>query len=91
MMNYDAITDLYCSIGRCFRSMGALNVYMMHSKVLSGGEYEMEMEIVLDTNLDMRPFQKAARENWPNVTMTIMSIWDKEDLVVEVKEDGIII
>ena len=66
------ITELYQEIGNVFRSMGADQVILLSSRVLHESEYELQMELAVDGNVDQRELQKQSRIYWPYIDMEIL-------------------
>ncbi len=87
------ITELYQEIGNVFRSMGADQVILLSSRVLHESEYELQMELAVDGNVDQRELQKQSRIYWPYIDMEILIKTEELDgeILDEIREYGILL
>ena len=87
------ITELYQEIGNVFRSMGADQVILLSSGVLHESEYELQMELAVDGNVDQEELQTQSRKHWPYIDMEILiktEVLDGE-ILDEIREYGILL
>lgn len=87
------ITELYQEIGNVFRSMGADQVILLSSRVLHESEYELQMELAVDGNVDQEELQKQSRKHWPYIDMEILIKTEELDgeILDEIREYGILL
>ncbi len=90
-MTYQEITDLYREIGRTFRDLGAMRVYLAHSRAVPDADHEMELEIVLDTDEETTVFSTESKNRWPQINIQISRIIDDMNRDCELVEDAVLL
>lgn len=82
------VADLYREIGKLLRSMGAERVYLYSSKTLTDEEFDMELKIVTDGDVDTAKAEAMIGEKYPKASVQVLNGNEPENM--ELVEEAVI-